>query len=44
MVKSNATSVMGLIRGMNCFSYHSRHFDFTSTSRVSIPATKGTPR
>ena len=44
IVKSSETSVIGLMRGINRFSYHSRPLALSSTNRVSIPAKKGIPR
>lgn len=44
IVNNKAINVIGLITGMKLFSYHSRPFAFTKTSRVIIPATKGIPR
>ena len=44
IVKSNAISVSGLIRGMNRFSYQSRPLARSSMNRVTIPARNGIPR
>ncbi len=44
IVNSSATSVIGLMRGINFFSYHARPRALTRISRVSIPAINGTPR
>jgi len=44
IVKSRATRVMGLIRGMNFSSYHVRPLVFRPTNLEIIPAMKGIPR
>ena len=44
MVKSRATSVMGEIRGMKTFRYHSSPFSARSPKRLAIPAMNGMPR
>ena len=44
MVNSRATSVMGLMRGMNVRSYHSRPLILRAAKRVSMPAKNGMPR
>src|ERR1039458_7170930 len=44
MVNNKAIKVMGLIFGMNFFSYHSRPLAFCSAKRVSMPARNGMPR
>ncbi|MNC96604.1 hypothetical protein D3C83_140200 [compost metagenome] len=44
IVKSKAIRVIGLILGMNFFSYHSFDFNFSATNRVNIPARNGIPR
>ena len=44
MVKSSATSVIGLIFGMKRSWYHSLPFARTSTKRVTTPARNGMPR
>ena len=43
MVKSRAISVIGLIFGMNDFSYHALSLALISAKRVIIPAMKGRP-
>ena len=44
IVNSRAISVIGLIRGMNTPSYHSRPRRRISTTRVRNPAMNGMPR
>ncbi len=44
IVKSRATSVIGLMRGMNVCSYQARPRAATRTRRVRKPAANGTPR
>jgi len=44
IVNNKAINVIGLIFGMNLFSYHSRPLAFCSAKRVSIPAMNGMPR
>ena len=44
IVNSSATSVIGLMRGMNVPSYQARPRRRTRTARVSIPAMNGMPR
>ena len=44
MVNSSAIRVMGLMRGMNSWSYHSLLLKRSSVNRVMMPATKGMPR
>ena len=44
IVNSSAISVIGLIRGMNCVSYHVPPLRRSSKNRVSMPARNGMPR
>jgi len=44
MVKSSAMSVIGLILGMNFFSYQSRPLVLRPMNLESMPAIKGMPR
>ena len=44
MVKSRATSVIGLMRGMNFVSYHSRPLTRSRMKREPKPAIMGMPR
>ena len=44
MVNSRATSVIGLMRGMNFVSYQDLPLSLSMVNRVSRPAIKGIPR
>ena len=44
IVKSKATSVKGLIFGMNFLLYHSLFLIFINENRVIIPAKNGMPK
>ena len=44
IVNNNAIKVIGLILGMNFFSYHSLLFNLNKVNRVIIPARNGMPR
>ena len=43
IVNSKATNVIGLIFGMNEFSYHVRPLSFSKAMRVNSPAKNGMP-
>ena len=44
IVNSNAIKVIGLILGINFFSYHSLPFNFSIENLVIMPPKKGIPR